>query len=87
MAPAQVPKVGVFSTKDLRVSKKSLRSRNLSMVVDSPPGMMQAVDAFEIRRRADEFRGCSEETQSLGMGFICALQREDTDGEGIGHVG
>ena len=41
MAPAQVPKVGVVLTKVWRVSKKPLRSRNLSMVVDSPPGMMR----------------------------------------------
>ncbi len=41
IAPAQVPKVGVVSTKDCRASRKPSRSRNLRKVVDSPPGMMR----------------------------------------------
>src|ERR1700730_1668239 len=41
IAPAQVPKVGVVSTKDWRASRKPSRSRNLRKVVDSPPGMMR----------------------------------------------
>jgi hypothetical protein len=48
-------------------------------------GHDEAVDAFEVCRGADEFGGCTEEAEGLGVGLVCALQREDADGEGIGH--
>jgi len=42
MAPAQVPKTGWVAQNPFRASKKRSFSRNLSIVVDSPPGRMRA---------------------------------------------
>ena len=81
MAPAQVPKVGVVSTKDWRASKKPSRSRNLRKVVDSPPGMMRPSRSGEFGGVRTSFAVDAEGGERFGVGFVCALEGEDADGE------
>ena len=54
-------------------------SSSIDMVVDSPPGSDQGVDAVEVSRRADRHRLRAETCQHGGMSGRRALQREHAD--------
>lgn len=45
----------------------------------------EAVEVFELCRVADELCGDAERFEGFGVGFKCALQGEDADGERFGH--
>ncbi len=47
-------------------------------------GHDEAVDAFKVGWEADELRCCAEGAERFGVGFVCALEGEDTYGEWLG---
>ena len=51
IAPAQVPKTGRVAANSLSDSKRSARSRNFSMVVDSPPGRISPSRDLAVRAK------------------------------------
>ena len=85
-APAQVPKTGRAAVNSLSDSNSPRRSRNFSMVVDSPPGRMRPSRlAVEFLGITDLRQGSAPDSrQGFGVGGVIALDGEHADAGVVG---
>ncbi len=83
ISPAHVPSVGVPDrTRSRNGSARCSRSMPSVIVVDSPPGITDGVEALEVLGGADVARHGAQLAQQAGMGLEAALERQDADGLG-----